>query len=149
MAEKDDHTTTHLAVKLLSAYAELPVRASASSAGYDLFSPMDLTIPAESKAPIPTDIAIAVPPGTYGRIAARSGLAWKHHLTVGAGVIDADYRGNVTVLLFNHSKVDYHVKKGDRIGQLILERIITPAVLRVDELDSTVRGGGGFGSTGK
>ncbi|KAK1309903.1 Deoxyuridine 5'-triphosphate nucleotidohydrolase [Acorus calamus] len=81
--------------------------------------------------------------------APRSGwLAWKHSITVGAGVVDADYRGSVGVILFNQSDVDFKVTPGDRIAQLIIERIMTPDVVEVDDLDSTVRGVGGFGSTG-
>ena len=80
--------------------------------------------------------------------APRSGLAWKHSIDVGAGVIDADYRGPVGVILFNHSDVDFEVKVGDRIAQLIIEKILTPDVVEVEDLDSTVRGEGGFGSTG-
>jgi deoxyuridine 5'-triphosphate nucleotidohydrolase len=95
-----------------------------------------------------TDIAIAVPLGTYGRVAPRSGLALKHGIDVGAGVIDEDYRGNVGVILFNHSDVDFIVAAGDRVAQLILEKIETPDVEVVDDLSETVRGGGGFGSTG-
>ena len=81
-------------------------------------------------------------------VAPRSGLAWKHSIDVGAGVIDADYRGPVGVILFNHSEFDFEVKEGDRIAQLIIENIITPEVMEVEDLDSTVRGTGGFGSTG-
>lgn len=84
----------------------------------------------------------------FSFIAPRSGLAWKHSIDVGAGVIDADYRGPVGVILFNHSDVDFEVKIGDRIAQLIIEKIIVPDVEEVDDLDSTVRGSGGFGSTG-
>lgn len=91
---------------------------------------------------------MAAPEGTYGRIAPRSGLASKHFIDTGAGVIDADYRGEVKVLLFNHSDVDYEVKKGDRVAQLVLERIYTPEVMEVENLEESVRGAGGFGSTG-
>lgn len=80
--------------------------------------------------------------------APRSGLALKHAIDVGAGVIDADYRGPVGVILFNHSDVDFEVKAGDRIAQMILEKIVTPEVMEVEDLDSTLRGEGGFGSTG-
>lgn len=83
-----------------------------------------------------------------GRIAPRSGLASKHFIDTGAGVIDADYRGQVKVLLFNHADADYEVKEGDRIAQLVLERIVTPEVEEVKELEESVRGAGGFGSTG-
>lgn len=72
----------------------------------------------------------------------------KHAIDVGAGVIDADYRGPLAVILFNHSDADFEVKMGDRIAQLILEKIVTPEVLEVEDLDSTLRGESGFGSTG-
>ena len=98
---------------------------------------------------MPTDLSIAVPEGTYGRVAPRSGLAVKHFLDVGAGVVDADYRGPLGVVLFNFGKEDYQVREGDRIAQLVLERIVTPDVLEVESLDDTQRGEGGFGSTGK
>ena len=123
-------------------------RGSHLAAGYDLSSATDTKVPARGKALIPTDLSIAIPEGTYGRVAPRSGLAWKHSIDVGAGVIDADYRGPLGVILFNHSDVDFEVKVGDRIAQLIIEKIMTPDVLEVDDLDSTTRGAGGFGSTG-
>ncbi|XP_042519438.1 deoxyuridine 5'-triphosphate nucleotidohydrolase [Macadamia integrifolia] len=137
-----------LKVKKLSENAVLPKRASTLSAGYDLSSAMETKVPVRGKALVPTDLSIAIPEGTYARIAPRSGLTWKHSIDVGAGVIDADYRGPVGVILFNHSDVDFEVKPGDRIAQLIIEKIMTPAVLEVEDLDSTVRGDGGFGSTG-
>jgi dUTP pyrophosphatase len=80
--------------------------------------------------------------------APRSGLTWKHSIDVGVGMIDADYKGPVGVILFNHSDVDFEVKVGDRVAQLIIEKIITLEVSEVLDLDSTVRGEGGFGSTG-
>ncbi|KHG25298.1 Deoxyuridine 5'-triphosphate nucleotidohydrolase -like protein [Gossypium arboreum] len=137
-----------LKVKKLSEKAVLPSRGSPLAAGYDLSSATDTKVPARGKALIPTDLSIAIPEGTYGRVAPRSGLAWKHSIDVGAGVIDADYRGPLGVILFNHSDVDFEVKVGDRIAQLIIEKIMTPDVLEVDDLDSTTRGAGGFGSTG-
>ncbi|KAL4566355.1 hypothetical protein LXL04_030469 [Taraxacum kok-saghyz] len=135
-------------VKKLSEKAILPARGSSLAAGYDLSSATDTKVPARGKALVPTDLSIAVPEGTYARIAPRSGLAWKHSIDVGAGVVDADYRGPVGVILFNHSDTDLEVKAGDRIAQLIIQKIITPEVMEVDDLDSTVRGAGGFGSTG-
>ncbi|KAI3873824.1 hypothetical protein MKW92_052188 [Papaver armeniacum] len=137
-----------LRVKKLSEKAVLPSRGSSLSAGYDLSSAAEMTVPARGKSLIPTDLSIAVPQGTYARVAPRSGLTWKHSIDVGAGVIDADYRGPVGVILFNHSDVDFQVKMGDRVAQLIIEKIITPEVEQVEDLDSTVRGSGGFGSTG-
>lgn len=141
-------SSTTLKVSLRSAAATPPKRCSALAAGYDVYASSDGVVPARSKAVIPTGVAVAVPDGTYGRIAPRSGLAAKHSIDVGAGVIDADYRGEVHVLLFNHSDVDFSVSKGDRIAQLILERIETPPVELVGGLDETARGDGKFGSTG-
>ncbi|OQS07349.1 deoxyuridine 5'-triphosphate nucleotidohydrolase [Thraustotheca clavata] len=138
-----------LLVKKLSATAILPARGSALAAGFDLASAYDCVIPAHGKALVKTDIAIAIPSGCYARVAPRSGLSWKNHLDVGAGVIDEDYRGNVGVVIFNHANEDFQVKHGDRIAQLILERIISQAdVKEVDELSETSRGESGFGSTG-
>jgi dUTP pyrophosphatase len=93
-------------------------------------------------------LSIAIPENTYARIAPRSGLAWKHFIDVGAGVIDYDYRGAVGVVLFNHSDVDFAVKVGDRVAQMVLERISMAGVVEVQELSATARGAGGFGSTG-
>lgn len=105
-------------------------------------------IPARGKAVVKTDIQVELPEGCYGRVAPRSGLAVKNFIDVGAGVIDEDYRGNVGVVLFNHSDVDFPVAKGDRIAQLICERIFYPTIEEVDDLSDTKRGAGGFGSTG-
>ena len=80
--------------------------------------------------------------------APRSGLAWKHSIDTGAGVVDSDYRGNVGVILFNFSETAFEVKVGDRIAQMILERIVTPEVEEVESLEDTMRGVGGYGSTG-
>ena len=110
-------------VKLLRDAAVLLKKNTINSAGYDLSSAVDAVVSANDKAIVPTDIAVAITEGTYGRIAPRNGLAAKHHLAVGAGVIDADYRGNVRVVLFNHGNLDFHVSKGDRIAQLLLVRI--------------------------
>nr|XP_051179131.1 deoxyuridine 5'-triphosphate nucleotidohydrolase-like [Lolium perenne] len=137
-----------LKVKKLSENAILPRRGSALAAGYDLSSAVEVTVPARGKALVATDLSIAIPEGTYARVAPRSGLALKHSIDVGAGVIDADYRGPVGVVLFNHSEVDFAVKPGDRIAQLIIQVIATPEVAEVEDLDATLRGEGGFGSTG-
>lgn len=115
---------------------------------YEISSAYDYTVPARGKELVKTDIQIEVPEGTYGRIAPRSGLAWKNSIDVGAGVIDQDYRGNVGVILFNFSDTDFEVKKGDRIAQLICERITYPVVVEAKSLTDTDRGAGGFGSTG-
>ena len=133
-----------------------------------------------------TDLQIRVPHGTYGRVAPRSGLAWKNHIDIGAGVVDEDYRGNVGeviklikqlevkicswvlihlstmplcihiylqklitgVVMFNHADTEFVVKKGDRIAQLVCEKIAYPELQVLETLDNTERGEGGFGSTG-
>ncbi|EMP29135.1 Solute carrier family 12 member 1 [Chelonia mydas] len=118
----------------LSENASTPSRGSARAAGYDLYSAYDYVIPAMEKAIVKTDIQISLPSGCYGRV---------------AGVIDEDYRGNVGVVLFNFGKEDFEVKKGDRIAQLICERIFYPELEEVQVLDDTERGTGGFGSTGQ
>ncbi|XP_057502023.1 deoxyuridine 5'-triphosphate nucleotidohydrolase-like [Actinidia eriantha] len=141
-------STLFLKVKKLSEKAVLPSRASPLSAGYDLSSAAEIKVPARGKTLVPTDLSIAIPEGTYARIAPRSGLAWKHSIDVGAGVIDADYRGPIGVILFNNSDVDFEIKARDRVAQLIIQVIVTPDVEEIDDLDSTARGSGGFGSTG-
>jgi dUTP pyrophosphatase len=114
----------------------------------DARSAYDYVVPARGKELVKTDLSVAIPRGTYARVAPRSGLAWKKFIDVGAGVVDYDYRGNVGVILFNHGEEDFVVRKGDRVAQLILERIVTPDVVECDDLDDTERGAGGFGSTG-
>ncbi|CAM9762261.1 unnamed protein product, partial [Ascophyllum nodosum] len=137
-------------VKKLSDNAVMPVRGSEHAAGFDLASAYDTTVPAGRQAVIKTDLSIAIPINTYARIAPRSGLAVKKMIDVGAGVVDYDYRGPVGVVLFNHGAEDFKVSKGDRVAQLILERICMADIeeVSVTELSETVRGSGGFGSTG-
>ncbi|WWC58475.1 uncharacterized protein I303_101018 [Kwoniella dejecticola CBS 10117] len=137
-----------LDVRLLSERGTLPTLGSDFAAGMDLYSAEEKVVPARGKALIDLQLSIAVPKGHYGRIAPRSGLASKHSIQTGAGVIDADYRGPVMVLLFNHSDSDFQVHPKDRIAQLILERISVPRLRQVESLDATVRGSDGFGSTG-
>lgn len=148
--QKLDHTGENLKVHLRSENAKLPTKGSELAAGYDLYSSEDALIPAQGQGLVSTDISVVVPIGTYGRVAPRSGLAVKHGISTGAGVIDADYRGEVKVVLFNHSKKDFEIKKGDRIAQLVLERIVNASIKEIsaEELDQTTRGEGGFGSTG-
>lgn len=112
-----------LQVKFLSSTAKAPSRSSAFAGGYDLYASKPATVPAWGKVLVDTDISIAVPAQTYGRVAPRSGLASKHSIHTGAGVIDADYRGPVKVLLFNLSETEFKVEVGDRIAQLIIERV--------------------------
>ncbi len=95
-----------------------------------------------------TGLAVAIPPGFYGRIAPRSGLAAKNGLDVLAGVIDSDYRGEICVLLYNTGDNQIDLPAGSKISQLIVEQIITPDAVWASDLDETARGAGGFGSTG-
>jgi dUTP pyrophosphatase len=139
-----------LHIKKLSDRAILPTRGSEFAAGLDLSAAEAKTIPAGGRALVPTDLAIACPPGTYARVAPRSGLAYKYGIDVGAGVVDADYRGPVGVILFNFGEHEFQVNHGDRIAQLILEQIALPEVHEcIGELPLVGdRGAAGFGSTG-
>lgn len=137
-----------LFVKRLSEYGYIPRRGSDGAAGYDLYAAEGVCIQPQHRGLVGTAISIKVPPGTYGRVAPRSGLSVKYEIDVGAGVVDEDYRGEVKVLLINHGTKDFYVTKGDRIAQLVLERIVNPEVKEVLSLDNTNRGEGGFGSTG-
>ena len=136
-----------LRVKLLSEHAKAPTRASAGAAGYDLYAAENAEIWSVPTV-VKTNVAVAIPPTHYGRVCSRSGLSAKHGIEVGAGVIDSDYRGDIGVVLYNHSPRLLKVKKGDRIAQLVLHRIDTPDVVVVTDLETTTRGAGGFGSTG-
>lgn len=138
-----------LHVKLLSPNAQAPVKASALAAGYDLFASEKCVVMAHDRKLVKTDIAVAIPEGHYGRVAPRSGLALKNGIDVFAGVIDADYRGAVGVILYNSTYTDFNVQAGDRVAQLIIETCADLEVQVVDDLAATQRGDGGFGSTGK
>jgi dUTP pyrophosphatase len=140
--------TIKLRVKKLSDKAHLPIRGSLHAAGYDISSSCEIIVPAKGKALVKTDISLAIPVGHYGRLAPRSGLAHKNFIDVGAGVIDCDYRGPLGVILFNFSDDNFKVSEGDRIAQLIIEKISTPDVEEVEDLDMTIRNENGFGSTG-
>ena len=144
---KDDNFG-HLYVKKIRNTAAIPRRGTEDAAGYDIASAEETVVPAKGKTVVKTGTSIAVPDGCYGRLAPRSGLAVKKYIDVGAGVIDAGYRGEVGVVLFNHSEEDFQIKQGDRIAQLILEKIETPPVKETADLPSIVRGKEGFGSTG-
>merc|ERR1712216_169876 len=147
-AEDETLFENKLRVKKLSEHATVPVRGSDGAAGYDLSAAYDCVVKAKSKELVKTDLSIAIPKNTYARIAPRSGLAYKKFIDVLAGVVDYDYRGNVGVILANFGDEDFEVKKGDRIAQMILERITTPECVEVEDLEATERGAGGFGSTG-
>lgn len=123
-------------------------RTSSRSAGIDLHSASDHIIGGRSNCLVNTGIKLQIPEGHYGRIAARSGLAANYSIDVGAGVIDEDYRGEIKVLLFNHSDNDFVISKGDRIAQLICEKISYPKIIEEASLDNSERAEKGFGSSG-
>jgi dUTP pyrophosphatase len=137
-----------LGVKKLGYDSILPTRGSGGAVGYDLYSNCDGVIAKGKRGVVSTGIAISLPPGVYGRVAPRSGLAMKNGIQIGAGVIDPDYTGEISVIIFNMGDTDFEVKKGDRVAQLILERCETPPVEEISLLEETERGDGGFGSTG-
>ena len=131
--------------------AVIPVRAEPGSAGYDLSAVESKVIASGSWDKVATGIAFQCPMDCYGRVAPRSGLAYKKGVDVGAGVLDSSYRGEIQVILFNHGPADLVIEKGDRIAQLIFEKIYLPECEEVsyEELSVSDRGAGGFGSTGK
>ena len=138
-----------LGVKKLCFDAIVPTRGSDRSVGYDLYSSEDAMVPCQAgRALVGTGITVVLPEGVYGRVAPRSGLAVKHCINVGAGVIDPDYTGEIKVVLFNHGEKDFEIKKGDRIAQLVLERCETPPIEEISIVEDTERGSGGFGSRG-
>lgn len=133
--------------KKLDDRAVLPSRGSAHAAALDLSSIESLVIPSQSYAVVRTGLAVEIPIGYYGRIAARSGWAAKHGVGTLGGVVDSDYRGELACILANHGSADFEIKAGDRVAQFIIEAIITPEPIFVDELTETGRGESGFGST--
>lgn len=137
-----------LRFKQLDPRAILPSRGSSFSAGLDICSIEQVTIGPHERAMVRTGLAVAIPQGFYGRVAPRSGLAVKQGLDVLAGVIDSDYRGELCCVLYNTSYAEMSLPAGSKICQLIIEKIITPQAMWVADLDETVRGAGGFGSTG-
>lgn len=145
-------TVEKVRFKKLSENAVVPSYGTAYSAGADLYSAMqeDVIIAPETTKFIKTGIAIEIPEGLVGLIYARSGMACKKGLAPAnkVGVIDSDYRGEIMVALYNHSDSAVTVAKGDRIAQLVLTPYIKADFEEADALDDTVRGDGGFGSTG-
>lgn len=140
-----------LNIKLLEG-ALLPKQGTTMSAGYDLYAFEDTMIESNTLGKVRTGVFITCPKNTYARIAPRSGLAYKNWIDVFAGVIDRDYTDEVMVLLFNHGPNSFKITKGDRIAQMIFEKIVNPKfnILSDDvKLNVTTDRKGGFGSTGK
>ena len=140
-------------VKLLRDGAQMPTYGSAEAAGADIYVCIDepVEILPGCTAMLPTGFALEVPKGCAGLIYARSSMGAKRGLAPAnkVGVIDSDYRGEIRVVLLNHSNQPQTVQPGERIAQLVITPVLTPSYQEVEELDETQRAAGGFGSTGK
>ena len=134
--------------KMLSDTTLIPERASPDAAGYDIYADQSGFIIGGGRLAVSTGWAMEMPVGYYAEIRPRSGLAVKHGIDTLAGVIDSDYRGEVKVVLVNHSDSTFIIKAGDRIAQLVFRKHEAPNIMIVSELGDSVRGVGGFGSTG-
>ena len=140
-------------IKRLSDTAKIPTRESSCAAGYDLYAdiPEDITIKPHETVKINTGVAMEIPEGYFGGIAARSGLATKEGLRPANcyGIVDSDYRGQIIVALHNDSDIERVVTPQERIGQIIIQPYLNVTFCEVDDLTETERGSNGFGSTGK
>ncbi len=139
-------------LKLLDDGLPAPRYEHENDAGFDLPSRVDLLLAPGERATIPTGIALAIPSGFAGFVLPRSGLASRHGIALvnSPGLIDAGYRGEVAVVVINTDRQEaFQIRRGDRIAQLVIQRVEEATILQVDELDETSRGAGGFGSTGK
>jgi dUTP pyrophosphatase len=128
----------------------LPAYATDGAAGMDVVSAEDVTIEPGARHPVATGLSMAIPHGYEIQVRPRSGLAFKHGITVPntPGTIDSDYRGELKVLLINHGTQPFAIARGDRVAQLVLAPVVQAAWAEVEELGATARGAGGFGSTG-
>ena len=146
--------TLTVQIKPLDHFGDLPLPKfeTALAAGADLRAALeeDMSLAPEERALVPTGFAMALPAGYEAQIRPRSGLAYKHGITClnTPGTIDADYRGEVKVLLINHGQEAFTITRGERIAQMVIAPITQPDFVQVETLDDTARGAGGFGSTG-
>jgi dUTP pyrophosphatase len=141
-----------LQIKLLDEGLEMPRYHHEGDAGLDLPSRVDLVLEPGARAMIPTGIAVAIPPGYAGFVLPRSGLASRHGIALvnSPGLVDSGYRGEMSIVMINTDKHEtFHIKRGDRIAQLVIQKVEEVKLVRVAELDNTSRGEGGFGSTGR
>jgi len=140
-----------LKVKKLNKLAEIPQYQTQEAAGFDLHSVEDVVIAPNERKLIGTGLSFEIPKGYEIQIRPRSGLAYKHGITVlnSPGTIDSDYRGEIKVLLINHSNESFEIKVGERIAQAVIQEVIQATFEEVEELNDTARGNKGFGSTGK
>ncbi len=140
-----------LKIKKLNSDAQIPSYQSEEAAGFDLHSTVDTVLKKGERKLIGTGLAFEIEKGYEVQIRPRSGLAYKHGITVlnTPGTIDSDYRGEIKVLLINLGESDFEIKKGERIAQAVVAPVVQALFEEVDELGDTKRGEGGFGSTGK
>jgi len=143
MSKKESNLTCRVAG------GSIPKYAHAEDAGADLIASQKMLIPPRDRLLVTTGIRLEIPEGHVGLIWPRSGLANKKGIDCGAGVIDSHYRGEVKVLLFNHSDSEFQIEQGDRIAQLLIQKVERVKFLPADQLSETTRGQMGFGSTGK
>ncbi len=139
-----------LAFKRIHPEAVLPAYAHESDAGMDVRSVAEVVIPARGRALVPTGLVVLLPPNYEAQVRPRSGLALKSGITVlnTPGTIDAGYRGEIGVILFNTTDTDFAVHKGDRVAQIVIAPVTRVEVVETDSIEETDRGAGGFGSTG-
>jgi len=137
-----------LEVKKLDDRASIPTKVNATDAGYDLYALEGAILEKHTHQLIKTGISFAIPEGYVGLIWPRSGMAYKYGIDVFAGVIDSSYRGDVGVILYNSQYNNYRIKEGDRIAQIVFQRVHDFDLHLVDDLSDTNRGSGGFGSSG-
>jgi dUTP pyrophosphatase len=128
---------------------ELPEYSSAGAAGADLRAREAVVLPPGARAAVATGLHVEIPAGHVGLVWPRSGLAVRHGIDTLAGVIDSDYRGEVRVVLVNHGEAPFRIEAGDRIGQLLVQKVERASYSRAGALEITARGEGGFGSTGR
>ncbi len=137
-------------IKLNNLNSIIPTKATVGSAGYDIFSSEDKVLMPGKFDSISTGISIELPEGYEAQVRPRSGLAFKHGVTVlnSPGTIDSDFRGEIKVLLINHSEKEFYIERGMRIAQLIVSSLVSLSFVTIDSLSDSNRGIGGFGSTG-
>ena len=139
-------------IKLLDDDLPMPSYQNEGDAGLDVRSRVDCVLEPGERAKIPTGIAVAIPRGYAGFVLPRSGLASRHGIALvnSPGLVDSGYRGEMAIIMINTDKHEaFHIKRGDRIAQLVIQRVEEVKLIRRDQLDDTARGEGGFGSTGR
>ena len=147
MNEKDDASVVVPA--LVGEGGTLPEYASAGAAGADLRASEEIVIAAHARAAVATGLRVEIPPGHVGLVWPRSGLAVRHGIDTLAGVVDSDYRGEVRVVLVNHGEEPFRIARGDRVAQLLVQRVERALFRPEAQLEASGRGEGGFGSTGR